>query len=445
MSMHDGRDALRILVLWPPQVPSYFNAGHHLTVFNVAGHLRSVFPSADVRAVDAAALNVTWKGLGDILVTQPDLIALANDFDSVDGLRRTVHYARELAPGATIATFGRLSASLPEFFQKFNVDAVVGPGDPETAIEDVARAVLDGRPMPETVWRRVGDRWEAPTRRARLLTADELPLPDVTEIPYPAYDNLYADDTARFCGIPQRRELVVPVARGCPINCAFCEIPGREGLQERRLTVDRALSYIRAATSAQRFDYVSMYAPTFTLDRKWTHAFLDAYRESGIGVPWKCTTTLHHLDEDMIRRMGETGCVRVSVGLETLDPDGHAALPRAKHVAQERFRAVAAACRAAGVELNCFVILGLPGTSLEGVERTIEAVREVGGRVRPTIYTDFEQMRVDMDETAIASFNRQLFRPGDQPQDVRRYYQILFDPDAPVTPVTERIPRRVPA
>ncbi|WP_043734352.1 B12-binding domain-containing radical SAM protein [Nocardia asiatica] len=433
---------MKILVLWPPQVPSYFNAGHHLTVFNVANHLRDTFPDATVRAVDAGALNVTWKELGDLLVERPDLVAIANDFDAVDALKRTIHYARELAPEAKIVTFGRLAAVLPEFFQQFDVDAIVGAGDPECGVEDIARSIDQPDHHPRSVWLRTEQGWRGPETAIPLLPIDRLPLPDVREIPHAAYERLYADDSARFCGIPGRRELVVPVARGCPVGCAFCDIPGREGKTERRHPVDKVVAYIAQSAERMPFEYVSMYAPTFTLRKPWVREFCTAYDASGIGLPWKCTTTLHHLDDALIRQMGASGCVRISVGLETLEEAGQAELPRAKHIAEERFHAAAESCRSAGVELNCFVILGLPGTSPTGVRHTIERVLAERGRVRPTIYTDFDMMRPEMDEATIASFNRQLFSPGPRPEDAQEYYRLLFDRSAPTTAVTSAIPVR---
>ena len=70
---------MRTLVLWPPHVPSYFNAGHHLCVFTVAAHLRSLNPGSGVDALDAGALNITWKELGDRLYQGGyDLVAVAN-------------------------------------------------------------------------------------------------------------------------------------------------------------------------------------------------------------------------------------------------------------------------------------------------------------------------------------------------------------------------------
>ena len=56
-----------ILCIIPPYIPSYFNAGHHLGVFQVAAYLRKNSKAAKVVAIDAAALNITWKEICDVL------------------------------------------------------------------------------------------------------------------------------------------------------------------------------------------------------------------------------------------------------------------------------------------------------------------------------------------------------------------------------------------
>jgi len=427
-------NCMQILVVWPPHVPSYFNAGHHLNVFMVAQHLRNA--GHDVDAIDAGALNYTWKAIGDHLMRKPGVLAIANEFDGVDGLERLIKYTRELTPKTRIVTFGRLSAVLPEYFRNYDLDAIVAAGDPEAGVLDFVEGRVSG------IWTRSGGGWLPPKAPLPFLPSDELPLPDVREIPYSDYERLYADDTARFCGIPGRRELVVPIARGCPVGCDFCDIPGREGLKDRRLSPRRAVGYIQESVRQRAFDYVSMYAPTFTINRKWVEEFCRIYAELGVGLPWKCTTTLHHINPELLSTMAGAGCVRVSVGLETLDPEGHAALPRLKRMNDERFREIVAACQHFGIELNCFVILGLPGSDLKGVRHTIAEVENLGGRVRPTIYTRFDQMSADMTALEISGFNRQLFRTEDAPAESDEYYKLLFNPSAGVTRVAEKIPRR---
>ena len=66
---------MKILSLWPPQVPSYFNAGHHLPVFLNAAYLRE--QGHEVTAIDAGALNMDWKHLADTIYQgRFDLVAI---------------------------------------------------------------------------------------------------------------------------------------------------------------------------------------------------------------------------------------------------------------------------------------------------------------------------------------------------------------------------------
>ncbi len=430
----------RILVVWPPNVPSYFNAGHHLCVFMVGAHLRRCADVSLVRAIDAGALNGTWKDLGDLLFEGYDVIAVANDHDAVDGLGRLIDYARALSPGSSIVTFGRLSQEVPGFFRRYDLDGIVESGDYEAgvgAFVDWVRAGGAGTLPGVAV--RAADGWQAPSGPGRWLDVATWPLPDIREIPYEAYDRLYVRDANKFCGIPERRELVVPVARGCPVRCAFCDVPQREGIRERRLPVEVVMRYVEESFAAAPFEYVAMYAPTFTLKPTWVRHLCQELIARGARYPWKCTTTLYHLSQDLVEVMGASGCVRISVGLETLDPGGWNALPPLKRTYEERFDAVAAWCRASGIELNCFVILGLPGTSVAGAQHTVQKVRAAGARVRPTIYTPFNELRADMDEATVARFNRQLLADDVLAEEAATLYALYFGHEPRPTRVTEGI------
>jgi radical SAM superfamily enzyme YgiQ (UPF0313 family) len=128
--------------------------------------------------------------------------------------------------------------------------------------------------------------------------------------------------------------------------------------------------------------------------------------------------------------MAAAGCVRISVGLETLGKASASILPRIKRDIGAKFDLVADACNGAGIELNCFVILGLPGDSLDDVAATIERVRAKGARVRPTIYTPYQDLTADLDEATVASYNRQLFVAGIVDESVAQAYYALSYADA---------------
>lgn len=437
---------MRVLAIWPPHVPSYFNAGHHTPLYMTAGYLRRQPEVESVTVVEAGLLNMNWKAVGDLLHQgRHDVIAIMNDIDAVDGIERFLRYARALSPSSRLITFGRLSSMLPGCFTGLDLDAVVTTGDFEAGVAEYVRAVARGGPaggLPGVTVRVTGE-WHPQSQPGPMLPPEEWALPDVAEIPYESYDQLYAQDAHKFCGIPFRRELVVPVARGCPIGCDYCDVHQIAGLRERRLPVPAVLDYIDACHALSPFEYVAFYAPTFTLNRRWVRELADALLARPEPLRWKCATTVHHLDEDLLALMGRSGCLRISVGLETLEPAGHGALPRAKQIHEEQFLELGRWCRAAGIELNAFVIVGLPGTSAAGVERTREVVRAAGARFRPTVYAPFEQMAATLTPAEVSQYNRQLLPPGMAPvDDPADLYGFVFGADHRLTTVYERIPQR---
>ncbi|GGM48708.1 magnesium-protoporphyrin IX monomethyl ester cyclase [Longimycelium tulufanense] len=434
---------MKVLVIWPPHVPSYFNAGHHTPLYMVAGHLRRLPGVSQVDVCEAGVLNMNWKAVGDLLFQNDySVIAIMNDFDAVDGLDRFVMYARELSPQSRLVTFGRLSSINPGFFMQYDLDAVVQSGDYECGVAHVVTAVAKDDwvgPLPGTATR-VDGAWLSPTAKGDTLPAEDWVLPDVREIPYAAYDRLYRQDEHKFCGIPFRRELVVPAARGCPVGCSFCEVHDIFGLRERRLSVDRVISYLTESMALSPFEYVAFYAPTFTLNRRWVRELCERFLTGPLSVRWKCATTLHHLTEELVTLMGRSGCVRISVGLETLEQGGHDELPKTKRIEEQRFREVAGWCQRAGIELNAFVIVGLPGTTAAGVARTMEVAKDVGARIRPTMYAPYYDMKPTMRALEISRYNRQIIsQPEGEPRT--DLYQFLFGTEDRLTEVYHKIPQ----
>jgi anaerobic magnesium-protoporphyrin IX monomethyl ester cyclase len=433
---------LKILVIWPPHVPTYFNAGHRLHLFMIGSHLRNTMQNLNVHCKDAGVLNLTWREIGKMLVNENfDVIVIANEFGTVLAVKRFIEYARNLSPKSKLITFGRLSYQIPEFFQRYSLDAIVWSGDFEAGVASYIEWLKEERKDTPGVSVNLQGTWSQP-KKGIFLEAHEWAFPNIAEIPYEAYDRLYYDDTKKFCGIPERRELVVLIARGCPVNCHFCEIPRQQGLRERRRPVNATLDYIEKSFEQAPFEYVSFYAPTFTLDRSWVVDFCQKLIERGSRFPWKCVTTIFHLDLELINLMAKSGCVRISIGLETLEPNSQKSLPRMKHTNNEAFDRLADWCLEARLELNCFIILGLPNQTLEAAKYTIERVRAKGARCRPTIYTPYHKLSSDMDEQAVTSYDRQFFLQDLPEEMLAQFYKLAFPEETSPTTVMSKIPSK---
>jgi anaerobic magnesium-protoporphyrin IX monomethyl ester cyclase len=429
---------MKVLCLIPPSIPSYFNAGHRLPLFMTAGYLRKHFPEDIISCLDAGALNTTWKEICDTLSKKYDVIAIFNDYDMVDTHSRFMTYVKKLSPETKSIAFGRLSKQIPEHFLSLGLDAVHHSGDYEAGIYNYISYLKGNIKTPPGVMLSKTDiKMQGP-----ILSSDQWVLPDVEEIPYDAYNFLYKNDLNKFCGIPHRRELVVPIARGCPIGCAYCDVPPMQGKIERRLGVDKTIEYINTAFNTLPFEYISFYAPTFTLNHKWVKEFCEKILKEKRKYYWKCVTVLKTLTEELIEKMANSGCIRISLGIESLTNKKPNALPKCKQNMHAAFIEAASLCKKYGIELNCFIILGLPGDTPEDNEYTIDLCEKYGARIRPTIYTPYQDLDDKASQEEVMTYNRQIFVDNlISAQDETKYYDIFYKRLYKETQVMHNIPK----
>lgn len=416
---------MKILCIIPPYLPSYFNAGHHLPVFLVAAYLKKHLLNDQIDVHDCAALNTTWKEICDLMTKNYNVILMLNDFDAIDTFERFIYYKNMISPNTRTFTFGRLSKQIPKFFFQFGIDAIHANGDYEAGalsyIEYLKNPTSSSTPPGLLLSK------DNKVTYGIILDADDWVLPDVTNIPYQAYNHMYENDFNKFCGIPQRQELVLPIARGCPVECTFCDVPVMQGNKERRLSVKKTIQYIHDSFERLPFEYVTFYAPTFTLNKKWVKSFCNQLSTLKKRYPWKCVTVLKLLNEELIQLMSESGCVRISLGIESFTNDAAIKLPKLKQDTLNTFLNISNICKKHQVELNCFIILGLPGDTPENVKYTIDTCLKQDARVRPTIYTPYHEMRENMNVSEINQYNRQLFPPNYLPNDIANdYYNIFY-------------------
>lgn len=416
-----------ILVINSPYVPSYFNAGHHLPIFEVGEYLRKNSKNIHVTCLDAGALIYTWKELGDYFYQNSyKMIAIMIDFDTSDNFERMLDYIKELTPKSKILVFGRLCKQIPEFFKKFNIDGIVTDGDFEFSVLQFWKYICGNINIPAGCSFYLNGEWVTGSK-GKYLDVTEWVFPDLKEIPFECYSKLYLKDSNKFCGIPNKKELVIHVSRGCPINCKFCDVSEMQGTVDRRLSPDMLCEYIIENFTKYQFEYVSMYSAIFTLNKEWTIKFCELMQKKGLLIPWKCVTTIEHLSLDCIEKMAKANCIRISIGIENFfENEKILAFPEIKKNTIEKFEKIVEICKHLNVELNCFVMLGIPGISVEESMKTIEKLNKYNVRIRPTIYTPYYEMNSDMQLNELSKFNRQLLGKSFSYEEKLKLYNIIF-------------------
>lgn len=397
---------MKTLITTIPHIPGYFNAAYNMSIFQVGAYLRAKRPQDIIVCKDMAALNFTWKDIANLLRSERfDLVALLGDYDSIDSLERMLFYVKELIPDSKTMIFGRLPMQIPLFFQQFSLDYIAYRGDYEINVESVINTLETGE-VPLGCFYKQVDRYSKGIIPP-ILKPEDFTFPDVSEVPYSAYYNLYKNDDSRYCGIPDRKELVVHVSRGCPIGCEFCDVQMLQGKRDRRVSAERVVSYIEQNKSS--FEYVSFFSAIFTLNKAWLREFCRLMIERHISMSWKCVTTVASLKTCDLELMHAAGCFRVGLGIETLEAETSTLLPLHKRIKHQEVDALLRHCQSVGIEVNAFLMCGLEGETRQGIEYSIKHVEKLGARARLSLYTPYQTLSDTMSKAQVCQLNRQTF------------------------------------
>jgi len=161
--------------------------------------------------------------------------------------------------------------------------------------------------------------------------------------------------------------------RGCPHACAYC-FEGKGSTRIRSFGWDRIAADIEALASTPGMRSFSFIDPVFNLtpDR--------LKRLSDLMAPWAARGIRLHTIEVDIERIGDeeaallarAGVVSVETGPQTT---GTAALAECRRSFDaRRFSAGVAACKRAGISVECDLIVGLPGDTIDTVTEAFDFV-----------------------------------------------------------------------
>ncbi len=223
-----------------------------------------------------------------------------------------------------------------------HVRAVVR-GEGEATFAELLDTLLRGRRawMVEGVTARNGDEIVSAPDRALIEDLDAIPSPYLTGVLVPREGSAYLE-----------------TYRGCPHRCGYC-YEGKGYPRIRSFSRERVAAEVEAVASA--IDTFSFIDPVFNLtpDRlEWLSSLL---------APWAARGKRLHTVEVDIERIGaeeaallaRAGAASVETGPQSVGDEALAVCRRGFD--RERFAAGVAACKAAGIAVECDLIIGLPG------------------------------------------------------------------------------------
>ncbi|MBN1336051.1 MAG: radical SAM protein [Deltaproteobacteria bacterium] len=249
------------------------------------------------------------------------------------------------------------------------VDAVV-VGEGEESLVDLLRFGFDAATPPPGVVGRDG-------RGHPVHGPPRAPLSDLDRLPHPAWDLLdmprylatWGRLDARWPGLPGA---AVSASRGCPFHCSFCQpaLSRLFGPGLRLRSPGHVVAEVVALRSRHGVRGIWFTDDTFTVHHDWVASFCDAWRASGLDLPWGCTSRADLLDPEILDRMVDAGLASLGLGLESAVDRVRNGIYE-KGVSLERIEAAVHHAHARGVHTFLFVMLGAPGERLAEMATTL--------------------------------------------------------------------------
>ncbi|MEE4312961.1 MAG: radical SAM protein [Desulfofustis sp.] len=200
------------------------------------------------------------------------------------------------------------------------------------------------------------------------------PIGDLDSLPFPAYEKL--DGFPKQYHLPLFSYITPPGAtmvtsRGCPYQCSYCDrsVFKRGYRYNSAPYIYEHMGYLRRRFGIR---HINIYDDLFTLQRHRIESLCRLLIDKPLGLHFNCAVRVGHADEELLRLLKRAGCLMVSVGIESGDPN---LLETHKPgVYLEEVRTTVKRIHDVGLRVKGLFMMGLPGETEESIKTTSDFV-----------------------------------------------------------------------
>jgi magnesium-protoporphyrin IX monomethyl ester (oxidative) cyclase len=298
----------------------------------------------------------------------PDVIGISVPFTSRYKLTLELFSeVRKRLPKTPVIAGGMHATVAPESLLDHSFDAVI-LGEAEESFPVFLKEYQTGaESLSDGIARRIAGKTVIKPQKKHVLDLDKLPFPARDLLPFDRYLKLSGGRWIR----PGLKVASMITSRGCPYRCTFCSAFRVAGRRYRKRSAENVMAEIEELVHKYQVDVIAFEDDNLTADRKRAVAIFEGIARRFPKLQWITPNgvSIRDLDRDLIQLMKKSGCRSVNLAFESGDPRILKEVMK-KDLDPEDGRQVRWWCREAGIAVNGYFILGMPGESRETMERT---------------------------------------------------------------------------
>ena len=197
------------------------------------------------------------------------------------------------------------------------------------------------------------------------------------ELPFPAWEQLPAENLPRNGFFIGRKSLTIQASRGCPYSCRFyCTYPLQQGQSIRLRKPDNIVKEMLYFKKKLGVDTFVFRDPVFSLNRTHTEMFCREILKSRKKFRFTIETHLKNLDFDLLELLKKAGLEMIFFGIESANKAGLKNIHR-HDVEPEKQKKLIRKIHALGIKTKASYILGSPSDTQEDCFGSIQLAKEL--------------------------------------------------------------------
>lgn len=363
---------MKVLFVNPPQTASKYKfmgvIAPPLGIAYMAGVLQE--NNIDVEILDASAEDMDFKDVEkELLKRKPDLVALTALTPTIGRALETAQVVKETLPDSIVVMGGyHPTFNFIETLEDENVDIVIR-GEGEYIMLNLVQALENQSSLHDVK----GIVFEDKNSKEIVVNPEAPLIQDLDELPFPAL-NLLPMKKYRLLDMDTHMTTMI-TTRGCPMQCSFCSSAAMHGKKIRERSVENIVDEIEYLKTNYDIDTIAFMDDTFTLKKRKVMAICDEILKRNIEIMWGCTSRVDTLDEKLLKKMKEAGCITIFIGVESADQQQLDNMCKNTTIAKiENAFKIAHKLK---IRTIASVALGMPGDTKEIMNKTVKFIHKL--------------------------------------------------------------------
>ncbi|MCW4010227.1 MAG: B12-binding domain-containing radical SAM protein [Candidatus Bathyarchaeota archaeon] len=303
---------------------------------------------------------------------EPEIVGITCGSATYRRCIETAQAVKEVRPNCRVVVGGWHASYAPDsLLQHPEVDYVV-IGEGEQAISELAAAVTKGEDQ-KAVESIAGVGYR---RNGKLIKNPAEFISNLDEVPFPARHllpmNLYG---RRIEYLNVEPVDIMTITRGCPYNCAYCDIEKLWGKKCRMFSPRRIVDEVKHLADNYGSKGVYFISDNFTIRKTATMEFCELLKKEKLDLEWVCDTRADLLSRDLLKAMRQAGCKTIWFGVESGSPRIIDIIN--KGITKEQTVKAFKLCREEGIQVACSFMIGIPGETVEDMEASLKFAKQL--------------------------------------------------------------------